>query len=134
ERGRALAGRLPYEHVHGQAGDTIRRRWSEVDGFVLFLATGAAVRIIAPLLEDKRTDPAVVCVDEAGRFAIALTGGHEGGGNDLARSVAAVLGAESIITTASDAPSPSQQPPQILVAGIGTSSNASPADVKTLLD
>ena len=79
EEGRALAERLPWEHQHGQAADTIRARWPEVDGLVLFLATGAAVRIIGPLLEDKHRDPAVVCVDEAGRFAVALCGGHRAG-------------------------------------------------------
>lgn len=103
KRGRALAERLPYQHHHGQAAETIRTGWPDVDGLVLFLATGAAVRIIAPLLADKRRDPAVVCVDETGRFAVALCGGHAGGANDLARAVAAQLGAEAVITTATDA-------------------------------
>lgn len=102
-RGRELADRLPFPHVHGGAAAAVRERWGEVDGFVLFLATGAAVRIVAPLLSDKRTDPAVVCVDEAGRFAVALCGGHVGGANDLARRVAALLGAEPVVTTATDA-------------------------------
>jgi cobalt-precorrin 5A hydrolase / precorrin-3B C17-methyltransferase len=101
--GRALAERLPWEHHHGQAADTIRARWPEVDGLVLFLATGAAVRIIAPLLVDKHRDPAVVCIDEMGRFAVALCGGHAGGANDLARTVAHHLGADAVITTAGDA-------------------------------
>ena len=85
ERGRLLATRLPFEHAHGDAGATVRARWRQVDAFVLILATGAAVRIVAPLLEDKRLDPAVVCLDEAGRFAVALCGGHLGGANTLAR-------------------------------------------------
>lgn len=101
--GAALAGRLPYEHVAGRAGKVIPARWAEVDAFVLFLATGAAVRIVAPLLSDKATDPAVVCVDEAGRFAVALCGGHAGGANALARTVAAALGATPVVTTATDA-------------------------------
>lgn len=103
ERGVALAARLPWEHAPGPAGEVVRRRWGSVDGFVLFLATGAAVRIVAPLLGDKRTDPAVVCVDEAGRFAVALCGGHAGGANRLARQVAGLLGAEPVVTTATDA-------------------------------
>ncbi|HSS08631.1 MAG TPA: precorrin-3B C(17)-methyltransferase [Acidimicrobiales bacterium] len=103
ERGRLLAARLPWEHAHGGAAGTIRQRWSDVDGLVLFLATGAAVRIIAPLLADKRTDPAVVCVDDAGQFAVSLCGGHAAGGNDLARRVASCLNAEPVITTATDA-------------------------------
>jgi cobalt-precorrin 5A hydrolase / precorrin-3B C17-methyltransferase len=101
--GRALAARLPFESVHGGAGDAVRRLWRDVDGLVLMLATGAAVRIVAPLLEDKARDPAVVCVDEAARWAVALCGGHAGGANDLARSVAALLGAEPVVTTATDA-------------------------------
>lgn len=77
--------------------------WPELDGAVFFLATGATVRLIAPLLDDKRTDPGVVCVDQARRFAVALAGGHEGGANALATRVAAVLGSTPVITTASDA-------------------------------
>lgn len=103
EAGRVAAARLPYEHVHGGLGAAIRERWGDADGFVLFAATGIAVRTIAPLLGDKRDDPAVVCVDEAGRYAIALVGGHAGGANALARDVAAHLGAEPVVTTATDA-------------------------------
>jgi len=103
EAGRALADRLPYKHVHGRVAEVVPSRWVDVDGFVLFVATGAAVRIVAPLLRDKATDPAVVCVDEAGRFAVALCGGHAGGANALARSVAAALGATPVVTTATDA-------------------------------
>ncbi|HEV7886985.1 MAG TPA: precorrin-3B C(17)-methyltransferase [Acidimicrobiales bacterium] len=132
EGGAALARRLPYEHVHGQAGDTVRSRWADVDAFVLFLATGAAVRIVAPLLDDKRTDPAVVCVDEAGRFAIALCGGHEGGGNDLAREVASILGAEPVITTAGEVGYSLGDGG--LVVGVGTSSDASPEQVRALVE
>ncbi len=77
--------------------------WPALDGAVFFLATGATVRLVAPLLADKRTDPGVVCVDEARRFAVALVGGHEGGANALAVRVGALLGAEPVITTASEA-------------------------------
>lgn len=105
ERGRALSSRLPFERVHGDAAATVRARWHDTDGFVLFLAVGAAVRIVAPLLADKRRDPAIVCVDEAGRFAVAVAGGHAGGANALATRVAALLGdgCQPVITTATDA-------------------------------
>ena len=103
EAGRALAERLPYEHGHGRAAQIVPAHWADVDAFVLFLATGAAVRIVAPLLADKATDPAVVCVDEAGRFAVALCGGHAGGANRLAAAVAGTLGATPVVTTATDA-------------------------------
>lgn len=85
--------------------DALPTLWPDLDGAVFFLATGATVRLVAPLLADKRTDPGVVCVDEARRFAVALCGGHEGGANALAARVATVLGAEPVITTASDAAS-----------------------------
>ena len=86
----------------GLPKDALWRAWAECDALVLFLATGAAVRLLAPLLRDKRTDPGVVTVDDAGRFAVALCGGHDGGANDLAGRVAASLGATPIVTTASD--------------------------------
>ena len=101
--GAALARRLPYEHHPGGLVGTVRERWADADGFVLVCATGIAVRAIAPLLAEKAADPAVVVVDDAGRFAVALTGGHGGGGNVLAREVAALLGAEAVVTTATDA-------------------------------
>ncbi len=100
--GAALAVRLPFEHHHGRLVETVQSRWAEVDGFVLVCATGIAVRAIAPLLADKTADPAVVVVDDAGRYAVALTGGHGGGANVLAREVAALLGAEPVVTTATD--------------------------------
>jgi cobalt-precorrin 5A hydrolase/precorrin-3B C17-methyltransferase len=64
---------------------------------------GVAVRVVGPLLSDKTTDPAVVCVDEAGRFAVAVAGGHAGGANRLAEEVAGLLGATAVVTTATDA-------------------------------
>ncbi len=107
ERGKELAGRLPFEHRHGQAGRTVRESWRDVDGFVLVLAVGAAVRIIAPLLGRKEEDPSVVCLDDAGRYAVALCGGHPRGGragaNQLAYLVAQATGAEAVVTTASEA-------------------------------
>jgi cobalamin biosynthesis protein CbiG len=70
---------------------------------VLVMATGAAVRLVAPLLAGKTIDPAVVVVDDAGRFAISLLSGHAGGANELAVQVASLLGATAVITTASEA-------------------------------
>ncbi|MFD3476450.1 precorrin-3B C(17)-methyltransferase [Streptomyces sp. NPDC058695] len=87
----------------GSVGDAVRRAFTDCEQVVCFLATGAVVRLVAPLLRDKHVDPGVVCVDEAGRFAVSLLGGHEGGANALAREVAAVLEAEPVVTTATDA-------------------------------
>ena len=81
----------------------LARAWDECDQLVCFLATGATVRLLAPLLGDKATDPGVVAVDEASRFAVALLGGHQGGANALAEQVCRVLDATPVVTTASDA-------------------------------
>lgn len=89
--------------VDGPLRPALEQAWPRLDAAVFFLATGATVRLIAPLLTDKRADPGVVCVDEGRRFAVALAGGHDGGANALAERVAAVLGATPVVTTASDA-------------------------------
>lgn len=67
-----------------------------------FCALGIMVRLIAPLLKDKTEDPAVVALDECGRFAVSVVSGHIGGANDLAGEAAEAIGAEPVITTASD--------------------------------
>jgi len=85
------------------AKQALHRAWAECDELVCFLAVGATTRLIAPLLDSKWTDPAVVCVDEPARYAVALVGGHAAGANDLCIRVAEVFGAQPIITTAMDA-------------------------------
>ncbi len=107
--GRAAAQRLadawPGEtrRYDGPARQALPRAWAQCDGLVCFLAVGATVRLIAPLLDSKWTDPAVVCVDESARRAVAVVGGHAAGANALAARVAAVFGADAVITTATDA-------------------------------
>ncbi|MBO8171527.1 MAG: cobalamin biosynthesis protein [Bacillaceae bacterium] len=71
-------------------------------GIILFISLGAVVRMIAPLLKDKKTDPAVVVIDDKGEHAISVLSGHLGGANELTREVAAAMGARPVITTASD--------------------------------
>lgn len=72
------------------------------DLLVFVGACGIAVRKIAPYVRDKRTDPAVVCVDEQGTFAISLLSGHIGGANGLTKAIAQAIGAVPVITTATD--------------------------------
>ncbi len=77
-------------------------RFADSDALVFIGATGIAVRAIAPHVRDKFSDPAVVSVDEAGRFAVPMLSGHVGGANDLAREVAAAIGAHAVVSTATD--------------------------------
>lgn len=72
------------------------------DGIVFVGACGIAVRAIAPYVASKMHDPAIVCVDEAGRWAISLLSGHVGGANDLACRIARIVGATPVVTTATD--------------------------------
>jgi cobalt-precorrin 5A hydrolase / precorrin-3B C17-methyltransferase len=108
EAGRGAAERLAKawpdtRSYHGPASAALPRAFAECDAIVCFLAVGATVRLLAPLLSGKRSDPGVVCVDEALRYAVPVTGAHAGGANELARLVTMVLGGEAVITTASDA-------------------------------
>lgn len=83
-------------------GAAVRAAWSEYEGLVFITATGIAVRLCAPLLKGKEADPAVVVLDEAGAHAISLVSGHMGGANQLARRIAVLIGAEPVVTTATD--------------------------------
>jgi len=76
--------------------------WRQAKNLIFIMATGIVVRTIAPLIKDKKTDPAVVVLDEKGRFVISLLSGHIGGANELAEKIAGFLGGEAVITTASD--------------------------------
>ena len=80
----------------------VGKQWSKFDAFVFIGAMGICVRTIAPYVNDKHEDPAVVCVDSMGLNAISVLSGHIGGANDLAREVAALIGAREVITTQSD--------------------------------
>ena len=88
----------PYFSLQGWAGE----RFADSDSIVFVGASGIAVRAIAPHVRDKFSDPAVVSVDERGRFAVPLLSGHVGGANDLARIIARTCGGQAAISTATD--------------------------------
>ncbi len=79
-----------------------REYFSASDALVFVSACGIAVRAVAPCLENKARDPAVVCLDDRGRNVISLLSGHLGGANELARRVAVLTGGRAVITTATD--------------------------------
>lgn len=86
-----------------ELNELVRQSWPQYRGFVFIMATGIVVRLIAPHLEGKERDPAVVVMDDAGKFAISLLSGHLGGANELACKCAFLSGAREVITTATDA-------------------------------
>jgi cobalt-precorrin 5A hydrolase len=83
-------------------GPTLSDTFTSYDCHVFIISVGAVVRMIAPLMKDKKVDPAVVCVDDAARFSICVLSGHVGRGNAFTDLVANSLNAQAVITTASD--------------------------------
>ncbi len=79
-----------------------QRAFSEEDALIFVGATGIAVRSIAPFLKGKDKDPAVLVIDEMGRFVISLLSGHIGGANVLAEDIAGHIGGTAVVTTATD--------------------------------
>lgn len=86
----------------GGLGDWTAGRFATHDDLVFIGSSGIAVRAIAPYIVSKTGDPAVVVIDEQGRFAIPLLSGHIGQANRLARQLAALIGATPVVTTATD--------------------------------
>lgn len=110
---RTLQQELPEAEIYTTAQATGTRQIDSVydftdtsfrdfDALIFIGAMGICVRAIAPHIRDKHTDPAVVCVDSTGKFAVAVLSGHIGGANQLTKQVAGILRAEAVITTQSD--------------------------------
>ena len=72
------------------------------DALIFIGATGIAVRSIAPYVASKKSDPAVLVIDECGKFVISLLSGHLGGANELTLKTAEILNAVPVVTTATD--------------------------------
>ncbi|HEV2193317.1 MAG TPA: cobalamin biosynthesis protein [Nitrosopumilaceae archaeon] len=81
-----------------KAGDLFKTH----EALICIFSLGAVIRLVSPHMKDKKTDPAVVVIDDAGKFAISTLSGHLGGANQLTEDIAKVLGATSVITTAAD--------------------------------
>ena len=82
--------------------DAVAEKFHQYKAHIFIMATGIVVRVIAPLIQNKIKDPAVVVVDDRGRHAISLLAGHLGGANDLTCRVAEMIQADPVITTATD--------------------------------
>ena len=80
----------------------VRDAFDSADALIYVGAVGICVRTIAPYIKSKTRDPAVVVIDETGKYVISVLSGHLGGANDLARRIARLTGAEPVITTATD--------------------------------
>ena len=118
ETGHKLLARLPQSILYAparfvQAAGNIRpyresvrqvlqSAFEQHEALVCIMAGGIVVRNLAPLLTSKHVDPGVVVLDEAGRFAMSLLSGHQGGANRLAVEVAMALGGQAVLTTSSD--------------------------------
>ena len=94
----AAEGSAPFSSLSALTADIFRK----YEGLVFICAVGIAVRAVAPHLKSKLADPAVVAVDERGKFAVSLLSGHVGGANVLAEKIASAVGAVPVITTATD--------------------------------
>jgi len=81
---------------------TLEEKFGQYTGHIFIMSTGIVVRVLAPLIQSKTKDPAVVVVDDLGNNAISLLSGHIGGANELTRIIARIIEANPVITTATD--------------------------------
>jgi cobalt-precorrin 5A hydrolase len=102
----------PWQASSGNQKDDFRHSFPDFERWILVMATGIAVRYLDGLPKDKKSDPAVVVLDEGCHHAIALLSGHEGGANELAFAVANLTGARPVVTTATESLKP-------LIVGVG---------------
>ncbi len=99
----AKASGLTGKTYEASLADLLKDIWNKYDGLVFCLASGAVVRLIAPLLTDKSSDPAIVVVDPDSKFVISLCGGHQGGADRITQRLSQLLEAQPVLTGASNA-------------------------------
>ena len=80
--------------------ETVQQAFVRGERLIFICATGIVVRTLASVLQDKHSDPAVLILDEAGKFVIPLLSGHEGGANDWANHISELINAQLVMTTA----------------------------------
>jgi len=90
------------ENIRASLKEWTATAFSDCDAIIFVGAVGIAVRAIAPFVVSKTTDPAVISVDELGKFSVPVLSGHIGGANDLAKIIASGIGATPVVTTATD--------------------------------
>ena len=135
DSGNAIAQRLArvftnaeHEHRPDDFKSSVRQAFENRQGLVFVCATGIVIRTLAPLLRDKHTDPPVVVIDDKGQNVIPLLGGHEGGADILAREISEFLGANYVVTSATDYSRP------VDVIGIGSDRSCPREEFETLMD
>ncbi|HEY5524655.1 MAG TPA: cobalt-precorrin 5A hydrolase [Clostridium sp.] len=97
-----FASKLGLIKIEESLTEWTSKQFQKVEGIIFIGACGIAVRAIAPFVKDKKTDPAVVVIDEKGEFVIPILSGHIGGANDIAQEISRILKATAVITTATD--------------------------------
>jgi len=119
----------PHLEIHrtNQTALLSRELFMRYEGLIYVMPTGVVVRSIAPLIQSKLTDPAIVVLDVMGRWSISLLSGHEGGANRLAEQISEVIGSEPVVTTTSEAQ-------RTLIAGIGCRRGTSSQEILAAID
>ncbi|MCI4454357.1 MAG: precorrin-3B C(17)-methyltransferase [Thermodesulfobacterium sp.] len=105
-KGLKLANKIfnffPHAKVCKFSQDEVKRSWEKSSALLFIMATGIVVRTVAPLIKNKKEDPAVLVIDEEGKHVIPLLGGHQARANELATTLATLINATPVITTSSD--------------------------------
>ncbi|MBF0472916.1 MAG: cobalamin biosynthesis protein [Nitrospirae bacterium] len=104
----------------------IRNNFHRYNGLIFIMSLGIVNRVIAPMITNKYNDPAVVSIDEAGRYAISVLSGHEGGANHLACIISSIIGCEPVITTMTETT-------KNYVCGIGCKKNTQSKEIESAL-
>ncbi|MDH5720627.1 MAG: cobalamin biosynthesis protein [Spirochaetia bacterium] len=107
-----IADVMIHERYTGSTKELTKNIWKNYDAFIFIMSLGIVNRIISGLIKDKLSDPAVVVIDEMGRYVISALSGHEGGANKLAEKAALICRGDFVVTTGSEAN-------KTLIAGMG---------------